>query len=905
MLILISPQPSMQDSSQPSADTERGHTPTQRESTSDIDYFEKFTLLDVVAPGEQAELQEEFKQPAAKLQAEEQKPAGETTTGAPSASEDSFVFVSDVDIVGEHLDEVFYGEGLPADALHQREEDKTESRGGMRSRRESQRSMKGSGSVLFESEETTLTPIFISPGPPKIIDPILLEEPTAMSFMYSDLYEDAVGERRKSDEEYSEAESVASEKSYRRRLSDSEEAHGYLEKFILKDESPTLDVQPEPVASESEGRMMWPQNKFEMTGCLIRVPEEEKKEKVKKEKPEVQEVQLSEATQEETIGVTSEDSGQESKPPEKKMEDQQMKLEDKTDKTESSECSSEKQLPETPQVDCKVDHTQQSEGHQREEEKKCEQSCTEPEHGCEEVLEKTDEKTPVVRADIEAPVSSEVPPAVNISEVQAEAWKMSLSEEVVSDTKIESADEELVTKAEDLAEVKEPETVTQETFTLTEASAQTPASQHKEAEDVGPVEVTTDCDAAVHTVVEVTEKAVNEKEIQTQVCVDLQEVRSIPEGHEPLTGETTAEDKLDKEGLEVTATSIEVTKPVSEAVMTDADEKLHATLKTQQKQQDMADGESDKTNSKVPAETSRTLVQDIVTIGDELILLVPKGEAVEMDVEISQWSEKDTVPLPESNSTAELQAPAEGTMMEPEVKVEPETSAEEQTRNDFDMDYLPPAPVEEADSKEAKIQRPIEEDKIIFTPQEDSYEVHREEIHPEQTVVEQMAEIHEMEETSVIKADLVPHVDLHREDVEQQMEQDWGLAERPDVPDVEMEYEVISKQDAKEMPEPETQRDVAGLLPQPTLKKEEDEEMVVEKVDYFPEEEEEEMIEADYEIIDAEEEMQAQLAAELQGMDWFCLTCGLLMSEKDCMSGEHHSHDVTAVDTAYEEIKVI
>lgn len=907
MLILISPQPSMQDSSQPSADTERGHTPTQRESTSDIDYFEKFTLLDVVAPGEQAELQE-FKQPAAKLQAEEQKPAGETATGAPSASEDSFVFVSDVDIVGEHLDEVFYGEGLPADALHQREEDKTESQGGMRSRRESQRSMKGSGSVLFESEETTLTPIFISPGPPKIIDPILLEEPTAMSFMYSDLYEDAVGERRKSDEEYSEAESVASEKSYRRRLSDSEEAHGYLEKFILKDESPMLDVQPEPVASESEseGRMMWPQSKFEMTGCLIRVPEEEKKEKVKKEEPEVQEVQLSEATQEETIGVTSEDSGQESKPPEKKMEDQQMKLEDKTDKTESSECSSEKPLPETHQADCKVDHKQQSEGYQREEEKKCEQSCTEPEHACEEVLEKTDEKTPVVRADIEAPVSSEVPPAVNISEVQAEAWKTSLSEEVVSDTKIESADEELVTKAEDLAEVKEPETVTQETFTLTEPSAQTPASQHKEAEDVGPVEVITDCDAAVHTVVEVTEKAVNEKEIQTQVCVDLQEVRSIPEGHEPLTGETTAEDKLDKEGLEVTATSIEVTKPVSEAVMTDADEKLHATLKTQQKQQDMADGGSDKTNSKVPAETSRTLVQDIVTVGDELILLVPKGEAVEMDVEISQWSEKDTVPLPESNSTAELQALVEEIMMEPEVKVEPETSAEEkeQTRNDFDMDYLPPAPVEEADSKEAKIQRPIEEDKIIFTPQEDSYEVHREEIHPEQTVVEQMAEIHEMEETSIIKADLVPHVDLHREDVEQQMEQDWGLAEPPDVPDVEMEYEVISKQDAKEMPEPETQRDVAGLLPQPTLKKEEDEEMVVEKVDYFPEEEEE-MIEADYEIIDAEEEMQAQLAAELQGMDWFCLTCGFLMSEKDCISGEHHSHDVTAVDTAYKEIKVI
>lgn len=771
-----------------------------------------------------------------------------------------------------------------------------------------------------------------------------------MSFMYSDLYEDAEGERRNSDEEYSEAESVASEKSYVRCLSDSEEADGYLEKFILKDETPTLHIQPESVASEGGGRMMWLQNKFEMTGCLIRVAEEEKKEKAKKEESEKQEVsvgdrsedlhsavleekreidreteketeelQLSKETQEQAIRVTSEDLHQESRPLEKQMGDQRVMHEEETGKTESSDCTTEKPLAETHQVDCKVDQTQQSEGHQREEEKKCEQICTETEHGCAEhrVPEKTDEVL-VVHADeaaVTAPVSSEVPPAVTKSEVQAET--RSLSEEVVSDTKIMAADEELVTTAEALAEVKEPETVRQEMLTLTEPSCQTEDTsaetspvEPKEAADVAPIEVITDCDAAVHTIVEIMEKAVNEKEIQTQVHVDLQEVRSVqtadvPEEHESLTEKTTAEDMLSKKAvvaeqeLEVTTEpSSEVTKPASQVVMTDSDEKHHEADK---QQQDMTDGKSDKTDSKIPAVTTRTLVQDIVTVGDDLILLVPKGQAVEMDIEISQWSEKDTVPIPEPDSTGELQALVEETKMEPQVEVDPETSVEEkeQTRNDFHMDYATSAPAEEVNSEEQEMQRDLEKDKVIFSSQEDSSGLRREDAQLEQTDAEQKAEIHEMEETSIIKEDLAPCVDLHREDVEQKMEQDGGFEEP--VPDIEMEYEVISEQNAKEMPEPETQRDAGGqILPERSLKKEEEEEMEVEKVDYFPEEE---LIEADYEIIDAEEEKQAQLAAELQGMDWFCLTCGCLLSEKDCMSGEHHSHDVTVVDTAYEEIK--
>ena len=398
MHILISPQPSKQDSSQPTADTELGHKPTKKESTGDIDYFEKFTLLDEAVPGEQApELQEEAEQPAVKPQAEEQKLARETVTDRPSALEDSFVFVTDVEIVGEHLDEVFYGEGPPAHVLKQRDDDEADGGARIRTRQDSQRSMKESGSVLFGSEETILTPIYISPGPPKIIDPILLEEPTAMSFMYSDLYEDAVGERRKSDEEYSEAESVTSEQTYKRCLSDSEETEGYLEKFILKDETPNVEVQQESVEDMGEGRTVWSQSKFEMTGCLTRVVKEEdedkaktqevsagdrsedlqtakleeKRETVAETEEEREEIQLSMVTEEQAVREASEESIQDSKLTEDQLDDQEVKHDIKRDQSEPPESSTDDQLPEIQAVDRKLEKTEsQSEEHQREEQKK-------------------------------------------------------------------------------------------------------------------------------------------------------------------------------------------------------------------------------------------------------------------------------------------------------------------------------------------------------------------------------------------------------------------------------------------------------------------------------------------------------------------------------------------------------
>ncbi|XP_068460669.1 cardiomyopathy-associated protein 5 [Clinocottus analis] len=953
-------EPSKQDSSQPS-DTELRHTPTQKESTGDIDYFEKFTLVDVVVPGEQApELQEEAEQPQEKPKVEEPKPAKEAATDRASASEDSFVFVTDVEIVGEHLDEVFYGEGAPPDALQRREDDEAESE--MRRRRVSQRSLKENGSVLFGGEDTVLTPIFISSGPPKIIDQILLDEPTAMSFMYSDLYEDAVGERRKSDEERSESESMTSEKTYKRRSLDSEEADGYLEKFILKDETPTVEVQPESVEEKREWRTMWSQSDFDMTGCLTRVVSDEDEDKTKAEEPKTQEVsvgdedlqsdtfkekreiitetkkeiketQVSMLTKEQAVREASDGSIKVSK----LREDQEVKHEETRDQTGPLETSTDKPLTETKQVDCKVEQTEE---HRRDVPAET-TSIIETEQPCEthKVVEQTAqvivnaaEETAVV-----GPVSSETPHIIP---------EMSLSEEANTDCKMMRDNEKDSTEAE----VKETERQEMLTSTEIETPAETSVCETKEATevvpgDVAPVEVVTDCDSAVHALVEVIEKAVDKKEIQTRVQIDLQEAADVQtaereETHGALTEQAAVESKSPEfitEGDQESEVKAEISSEETEPAMLDEVKK-----------------DSDKTiiesvtdtepiteaKEKTPTEDTGT-TQEMVNVGDELILLVPKGQAVEMDIEISPLSENtssDTVALPEpditcgrliapdtpTTCTETLQAPNEETMTEPQLEVKPDVVLKEDLlpRTDLDSIYTPPAPVEEDYTDEQKMKRDFEEDQAAFsslrsfTPHEDLSELHSEDIKSGAANVKQMAEIHNVDdapETSIVTEHSSTEIDQHREDVEPKMEQDETLAEAPEVIVDELEYEIIYKEDAKEMTETETHRYSEELKPESGQEK--DERMEMEEKEEEEEEKEreeevfdlsldDEVIEADYEIIDAEEESQARLAAELQRMDRFCITCGCLLSEDDCVAGEHHSHEVTAVDQAYEEMKV-
>uniref|UniRef100_A0A672HVR0 Cardiomyopathy associated 5 n=1 Tax=Salarias fasciatus TaxID=181472 RepID=A0A672HVR0_SALFA len=1023
-------------------ETQSALTPTPKDSTGDIDYFEKFTLLDEAVPAEQApEQQEEAEKPAGKPTEEEQKPVKEAATDSPSASEESFVFVTDVEIVGEHLDEVFYGEGPPADVLHQHAAE-DEAR---RTRRESQRSTKESGSVLFGSEQTILTPIFISPGPPKIIDPILLEEPTAMSFMYSDLYEDAMGERKRSDEEHSGAESVVTVRSYTRRSSD-EAPDGYLEKFTLKDETPTVDIQSEPEEERTDCRMMWSQSKFEMTGCLIRVETQDEKEKTEEpktqegsaggkgeekketfgetekeiiqvpevveeqaateasediseeckptekktgdqhvkeegktdqtdspedrtEQPEVhleegtaedrkemeghqeerkekdaeteaatEELQTSAIVEERAVKEESEDKTEECKPTEERMESQQVTAEVKTEQPEPSEYSTEK--PEVHQEEC-IDDGKAREDHQEEkketdaetenatdmlhvstvtekqavkeasedtavecrqmEEKKMEDqqvtvetdqseppgdSTEKPEvHQEESITEdrkeredhqeekeiiceesnagqhcKSENKAQMLievpdQAAV-APVSTEFPPVVTKSGTEAVLTERISTEEASPDAKMVAVDGQLETdiKEDILSEVKEPESDEQEALSSAEppvadvdSSPETSSTCKGEKavevvpEAVAPVEVITDSDSAVHTVVEVTEKAMNETETQTQVQIDLQEVMSaektdaqkeLPEReqvHESLTEETAAEKLISEDvstlqDVEVKAEiSSEITTP--EVVTTQSEKKQQEIVETEQQHREMTEEGSDQTilmtgdKSEQLAEDTGSYVQDIVNVGDELIVFVPKGQAVEMDVEISQWTEKAAEDTPtEAESTPERQAPTEETKTEPQEETEPEISVmEDLPRNDLDSVCQQQEPVEEPMAEQEELGPDCSEDTVVmspmrsFTPLEDLSELHAEDI---------------------------------QEDAEEKTEQEEVVAEAPD-------------------PKPET----------------------------VPKQEEE------------VDENQARLAAELQGMDWFCVTCGCLLSEEDYRSAEHQQHKVNSVDRAYEEIK--
>ncbi|KAK1892970.1 hypothetical protein KUDE01_008041 [Dissostichus eleginoides] len=113
------------------------------------------------------------------------------------------------------------------------------------------------------------------------------------------------------------------------------------------------------------------------------------------------------------------------------------------------------------------------------------------------------------------------------------------------------------------------------------------------------------------------------------------------------------------------------------------------------------------------AEVTGSVAQEKVNVDDEFILLVPKGQAVEVDIEFSQTSEKstsDTVALSEPDSTCEaiiapeptavcqetFQAPNEETTAETHLEVKPEVvDIETLPRNELDAKYSPPAPAEE------------------------------------------------------------------------------------------------------------------------------------------------------------------------------------------------------------------
>ncbi|XP_026152446.1 cardiomyopathy-associated protein 5 [Mastacembelus armatus] len=207
--------------------------PLGRGDAGNVDYFEAFTLIDAQAPGSPAVIAERGVGPEAEVTIEGQ--SKDTTTSKTAVDYEMLDSISLEEITGELLDEVFYG---GTDDYLMKSPDREDGAGaaeGVPCRLPS----KPSGSNLFGSQEDILTPIFLPEGPPKIIDPILLEEPKAMSFLYTDLYEEAIGSRKKDED----TESMTSEKSFHSRNSD-REARGYLEKYALIDETPVLEGDP-------------------------------------------------------------------------------------------------------------------------------------------------------------------------------------------------------------------------------------------------------------------------------------------------------------------------------------------------------------------------------------------------------------------------------------------------------------------------------------------------------------------------------------------------------------------------------------------------------------------------------------------------------------------------------------
>ncbi|MBN3301084.1 CMYA5 protein, partial [Amia calva] len=249
--------------------------PPKRNGNGDLDYFEKFTLLDDHVP-------------ETKPLDTENEPSTTQEQESPqsiSVSKDSnvFVFVDDVEIASEHLDEVFYGSHLlhdPEDysTNKQNTEDETEVKAD--ASQKCKPKFKKSGTALFSNEEESLTRCYYTTTT-KIIDQFLLEEPPAMSFLYTDLYEQAVGEKKKDDSEPSDEESVVSEGTFTRRLSDTEDnMGGYFEKYSLKDDVPLSADEPQ-TEEDQEGVevRMWCQDEFKLTGSIT----EEKAEAVIRE----------------------------------------------------------------------------------------------------------------------------------------------------------------------------------------------------------------------------------------------------------------------------------------------------------------------------------------------------------------------------------------------------------------------------------------------------------------------------------------------------------------------------------------------------------------------------------------------------------------------------------------------
>ncbi|NXI84660.1 CMYA5 protein, partial [Rhipidura dahli] len=205
--------------------------------TAEMDYFEKYTLIDDKSP-----IQPRF----------ERRISLSPVTEDPNESveeDKSFKESPEVDTLEEFslledLDEVFYGT-IKGESKMQSYAEASQPLSLQKSIDSSSKSFtnveeeqKSPGTPLFDSEEGVLERSLLFPTTVAAVNPELLEEPPALSFLYKDLYAEAVGEKTK-DETPSDEESGNSNASFPSRNSDTDDGTGmYFEKYILKDEIP-------------------------------------------------------------------------------------------------------------------------------------------------------------------------------------------------------------------------------------------------------------------------------------------------------------------------------------------------------------------------------------------------------------------------------------------------------------------------------------------------------------------------------------------------------------------------------------------------------------------------------------------------------------------------------------------
>ncbi|NXG74915.1 CMYA5 protein, partial [Baryphthengus martii] len=211
----------------------------------DMDYFEKYTLIDDKSP-----IKPHFERPHSLFPVTEDP-------NEPEEEAMSFKQSADVDTLEEEfslledLDEVFYGT-VKGESKMQSYVDAPKSLPMQKSTDTSNKKFtnvedeqKSPGTPLFDSEEGVLERSLLFPTTVAAINPELLEEPPALSFLYKDLYAEAVGEKTK-EETPSDEESGKSNASFPSRNSDTDDGTGiYFEKYILKDEIPSKALGPE------------------------------------------------------------------------------------------------------------------------------------------------------------------------------------------------------------------------------------------------------------------------------------------------------------------------------------------------------------------------------------------------------------------------------------------------------------------------------------------------------------------------------------------------------------------------------------------------------------------------------------------------------------------------------------